>query len=110
MLSKILGCQTRWMSDLGGAVLCLVLMSLMNVSIGAHPFHGSSEAYLQLYQKRIEAGLDTVVELAQRVPMNLHAKMVEVNAMKKLVRRLPAESQVADWVNQAKRLPRRVSY
>jgi len=57
-----------------------------------------------------EAGVDTVVELSKRVPANLFAKMVEVNAAKKLVRKMPVEKQVADWVNQAKKLPRLVSY
>jgi predicted flap endonuclease-1-like 5' DNA nuclease len=57
-----------------------------------------------------EAGVDTVVELSKRVPANLFAKMVEVNAAKKLVRKMPVEKQVADWVDQAKKLPRLVSY
>ena len=56
------------------------------------------------------AGVDTVVELAKRVPAHLLEKMTEVNAAKKLVRRLPVESQVKDWVEQAKALPRKVSY
>jgi predicted flap endonuclease-1-like 5' DNA nuclease len=56
------------------------------------------------------AGVDTVPELAQRVPANLTAKMAEVNAVKKLVRKLPTEAQVADWIEQAKKLPRVVSY
>jgi len=57
-----------------------------------------------------EAGVDTVVELSKRVPKNLHEKMVEINEKKKLVRKMPSESQVADWVDQAKKLPRKVSY
>lgn len=57
-----------------------------------------------------EAGVDTVVELSTRRADNLHAKMVEVNTKKKLVRQLPSESQVANWVEQAKQLPRVVSY
>jgi len=57
-----------------------------------------------------EAGVDTVIELSKRVPKNLYDKMVEINAAKKLVRKLPVEKQVADWVNQAKKLPRLVSY
>ncbi|MEN6572492.1 MAG: DUF4332 domain-containing protein [Anaerolineaceae bacterium] len=56
------------------------------------------------------AGVDTVVELAKRVPAHLLEKMTEVNVAKKLVRRLPVESQVKDWVDQAKALPRKVSY
>jgi len=57
-----------------------------------------------------EAGVDTVVELSKRVPANLFAKMVEMNKAKKLVRKMPVEKQVADWVDQAKKLPRLVSY
>ncbi len=53
-----------------------------------------------------EAGVDTVVELAQRNPENLYQKLVEVNNAKKLVRKMPIQSQVADWVEQAKKLPR----
>lgn len=56
------------------------------------------------------AGVDTVVELAQRNAANLATKMAEVNAEKKLVRLVPSEKQVADWVQQAKNLPRKVSY
>ena len=36
--------------------------------------------------------------------------MVEINAAKQLVRKMPVEKQVADWVAQAKKLPRLVSY
>lgn len=68
---------------------------------------GVSEEYSDLLE---EAGVDTVVELAQRVPANLYNKMTEVNMQKKLVRRLPSERQVADWVAQAKNLPRVVTY
>ena len=57
-----------------------------------------------------EAGVDTIVELSKRVAKNLYEKMVEVNAAKKLVRKLPVEKQVADWIEQAKKLPRKVSY
>jgi predicted flap endonuclease-1-like 5' DNA nuclease len=56
------------------------------------------------------AGVDTVPELAQRNPANLHAKMVEVNAAKSLVRQVPVVSQIEDWVSQAKELPRILSY
>ena len=57
-----------------------------------------------------EAGVDTVAELAQRNAANLLAALVKTNTEKKLVRRLPTEKQVADWVNQAKALPRIVTY
>ncbi|MDD4964065.1 MAG: DUF4332 domain-containing protein [Gallionella sp.] len=56
------------------------------------------------------AGVDSVPELAQRKSENLHAKMVEVNTEKNLVRKLPTASQVQDWVAQAKELPRVVMH
>ncbi len=56
------------------------------------------------------AGVDTVPELAQRKPENLQAKMAEVNEEKKLVRQVPAVSQVEGWVQQAGELPRMVNY
>jgi predicted flap endonuclease-1-like 5' DNA nuclease len=56
------------------------------------------------------AGVDTVVELAQRNPDNLYQKIVEVNEQKQLVRRPPTRDMVAGWIKQAKALPRVVSY
>lgn len=56
------------------------------------------------------AGVDTVVELARRNAENLVQKLAEVNQEKKLVRRLPVLSQVQGWVEQAKQLPRKISY
>ncbi len=56
------------------------------------------------------AGVDTVPELAQRKAENLFQKMTEVNQAKKLVRRLPVLSQVTDWIEQAKHLPRIIQY
>jgi predicted flap endonuclease-1-like 5' DNA nuclease len=68
---------------------------------------GVGEEYSDLLE---EAGVDTVPELAQRNAANLYAKLVEVNEAKELVRRLPAQSQVTDWIEQAKALPRVISY
>ncbi len=63
------------------------------------------------YAELLEAaGVDTVVELAQRNPENLAVKLAEVNAEKNLVNRLPDEGGVTDWIEQAKELPRAVSY
>lgn len=56
------------------------------------------------------AGVDTVPELAQRNADNLYAKLKEINEAKDLVRRLPSEAQVVDWVAQAKALPRLLEY
>ena len=56
------------------------------------------------------AGVDTVPELAQRNADNLHAKLGEINAAKELVRRLPTAAQVSTWVEEAKTLPRMITY
>jgi predicted flap endonuclease-1-like 5' DNA nuclease len=56
------------------------------------------------------AGVDSSVELARRTPGNLHAKLVEINAAKQLVRQLPSEQQVQAWIAEAKTLPRVVEH
>ncbi len=68
---------------------------------------GVGEEYADLLEV---AGVDTVPELAQRNPQNLHKKMIAVNAEKKLVRQLPGLNQVREWIEQAKRLPRKITY
>jgi len=68
---------------------------------------GVGEEYSDLLE---EAGVDTVVELSKRVADNLHAKMLEVNEEKKLVRRPPTLNEVKQWIEQAKKLPRKVEY
>jgi predicted flap endonuclease-1-like 5' DNA nuclease len=56
------------------------------------------------------AGVETVLELAQRRADHLHQKMVETNEAKNLVRVVPGQEQVADWVEQAHKLSRVISY
>ena len=56
------------------------------------------------------AGVDTVKELATRNPDNLHAKLLEINAAKKLSGRAPSQGMVKDWVAQAKALPKLLEY
>jgi predicted flap endonuclease-1-like 5' DNA nuclease len=68
---------------------------------------GIGEEYADLLEV---AGVDTVPELAQRNAENLYQKLVEVNQEKHLVRQLPGKNRVKDWVEQAKRLPRKVNY
>jgi predicted RecB family nuclease len=68
---------------------------------------GVAEEYSDLLES---AGVDTVVELAKRRADNLFEKMQTVNAEKKLVRRLPTQAMVANWVEQAKGLERIVTY
>ena len=63
------------------------------------------------YAELLEAaGVDTVPELAQRNAENLCQKLAEVNEAKKLVRVAPVQSQVEKWVEQAKTLPRVITY
>jgi len=57
-----------------------------------------------------EAGVDTVMELAQRNSVNLHSALVDINEAKNLVRRTPTLEQVENWVEQAKSLPRKIEY
>jgi predicted flap endonuclease-1-like 5' DNA nuclease len=69
--------------------------------------NGVSEEYADLLEA---AGVDTVPELAQRNAENLHVTLVETNERGNLVRRLPGLSDVADWIEQAKGLPRIITY
>ncbi|MCF8216394.1 MAG: DUF4332 domain-containing protein [Chlorobium sp.] len=63
------------------------------------------------YSELLEAaGVDTVPELAQRNPANLHAKINALNSKKKLVLQLPSPEQISDWIVQAKFLARVVTY
>ena len=63
------------------------------------------------YSDLLEAGgVDTVKELAQRNAANLYTTLVEVNESKKLVRRVPTETEVSDWVKQAGSLPPAVTH
>ena len=55
-------------------------------------------------------GVDTIKALRSRKPANLHAKMIEVNEKKHLVRRLPTERMVDGWVAHAARLDAVVKY
>jgi hypothetical protein len=56
------------------------------------------------------AGVDTVKELRRRNPENLLGAMVDVNAKKRLVRRLPTASMVERWVEHAKTIAPIISH
>lgn len=63
------------------------------------------------FSELLEAsGVDTVKELRNRVPENLHKKLVEVNDQKNLVNRVPALAEVEKMVAQAKELPPKIEY
>ncbi len=68
---------------------------------------GIAEEYSDLLE---EAGVDTVKELRKRVPENLYTSIVKINQDKELVRRLPSRLQVKSWVEQAKKLPPKITY
>lgn len=63
------------------------------------------------YAELLEAaGVDTVPDLSNRNPENLAEKIKAVNEEKALVRQIPALSQIQDWIQQAKALPRVIEY
>ncbi|MGB3586141.1 MAG: DUF4332 domain-containing protein [Tunicatimonas sp.] len=56
------------------------------------------------------SGVDTVKELRNRNPENLHAKLLETNKSKKLTRIVPGAKQITDFVEQAKKLDPMVTH
>ena len=63
------------------------------------------------YAELLEAaGVDSVPELAQRNVENLVTALTETNDARNLVRRVPGASDVTDWIEQAKALPRVVAH
>lgn len=68
---------------------------------------GIGSEYSQLLEK---AGVDSVKELKNRKPENLHAKMAEVNESYELVRQLPGLKLVESWIEEAKNLEPMIKY
>ena len=68
---------------------------------------GVGEDYANLLQA---AGVDTVKELKYRNPGRLAKAMAEANVRRKLVRVLPSDRAVLRWIDQAKKLPLKISY
>ncbi len=68
---------------------------------------GVSEEYAELLEV---TGVDSIPELAQRNPENLLESITRANSDKKMVRKLPALSQLRDWISQAKTLPKIVTH
>jgi predicted RecB family nuclease len=56
------------------------------------------------------AGVDTVKELKYRNPANLANAMAEANKKRKMVRLLPSEKVVGNWIENAKKLQLKISY
>ena len=69
--------------------------------------NGVGKQYAELLEA---AGVDTVVELSHRNPENLLKAMEKTNNKKHLVRALPYLKQVKKWIEQAKKLPRKIQY
>ncbi len=69
--------------------------------------NGVAGEYAELLEA---AGVDTVVELGHRNAENLAEKLEEVNESRRLVRRVPSPSEVTHWIDEAKALPRAVTY
>lgn len=68
---------------------------------------GVATQYAELLEA---AGVDTIKELRNRNPANLAQAIREANAKKRLVRQVPSEKMVTDWIQQAKSLPPLVTY
>ena len=68
---------------------------------------GVGEEYSELLEA---AGVDTVKELRNRNAANLTIAMKEANESKKLVRQVPAQSNVEKWVAEAKELSPMMTY
>jgi hypothetical protein len=56
------------------------------------------------------AGVDTVKELKYRNPQKLVEAMAQINAKRKLARVMPSPRAVERWVEQAKRIPLKITY
>ena len=56
------------------------------------------------------AGVDTIKELRTRKPSHLAAKMAEVNAVRKLTRRIPVPSMIEEWIELAAKLAPVITY
>lgn len=82
-----------------------VLLKLLNRA-DLTRIKGIGEVYSNLLEN---AGVDTVAELAQRVPLNLYQKLAE-QAHKGDARRTPTLTQVESWVKQAIELGRGIEY
>jgi len=68
---------------------------------------GVGEEYASLLRA---AGVDTLKELKYRNPEKLAKAMAEANAKRKLVGVLPSKRAIARWIEEAKRLPLKISY
>ena len=75
--------------------------------VDLYRIHGVGSEFSNLLEA---VGVDTVPELARRNGANLTQAMADLNEQKKLTRRVPYESEVSKWIEQAKSLPRMLDY
>jgi predicted flap endonuclease-1-like 5' DNA nuclease len=68
---------------------------------------GIGEEYAELLRA---VGVDTVRELKYRNPAKLAKSMADANKKRKLVRLLPSANTVERWIENAKKLPPKISY
>jgi predicted flap endonuclease-1-like 5' DNA nuclease len=68
---------------------------------------GVGEEYSDLLEA---AGVDTVPEMAQRNSESLYNTLVTINSEKKLVRQVPSQTTIANWIEHARTLPRVVKH
>ncbi len=83
-----------------------VLLRIANL-VDRMRIKGVGEEYAELLEA---AGVVTVKELKYRNPAKLAKAMAEANAKRKLVRVLPSERTVGLWIENAKKLPVKISY
>lgn len=75
--------------------------------VDLYRIHGIGSEFSELLQV---AGVNTVLELAQRNATNLAQSLAETNEVKKLTRRVPSEVEVTKWIEEAKTIPRKLEY
>lgn len=68
---------------------------------------GVGKEYSQLLES---AGVNTVVDLSRRNPINLYAKLVQTNNERNLVKVVPSQEIVESWIQEAKTLSRKITY
>lgn len=82
------------------------LLSLANLA-DKFRIKGMGKEYACLLR---HVGVETVKELRYRNPGKLATAMAEFNKKRKLVRFLPPEKLVTRWVENARKLPQKISY
>ena len=69
--------------------------------------HGIARQYAELLES---AGVDSVLELAQRNAEHLHEKLKSANEVNRQVHVVPGVATIGKWIEEARTLPRVVSY